>query len=99
MCVLFVCGGIGSILLKCVAAHAVITRRLGTPVHSGRRAVIGYDDLLHKWKHIFSTHKADYRCTDVVKHRIPTRNTEPIRERCRTVPPTLYKEVQSLLRA
>ena len=56
------------------------------------------DQLLHKWHHVFSTHDEDYGHTDVVKHRIPTGNAEPIRERFRPVPPTLYKEIRSLLK-
>ncbi|XP_070819607.1 uncharacterized protein [Chaetodon trifascialis] len=56
------------------------------------------DQLLLKWQHVFSTHEEDYGCTDVMKHRIPTGNTEPIRERFRPVPPTLYKEIHSLLK-
>lgn len=44
-----------------------------------------------------STHEEDYGHTDVVQHRIPTVNVEPIRERFRPVPPTFYKEIHSLL--
>lgn len=32
-----------------------------------------------------------------IKHRIPTGSAEPIKDRYRPVPPTLYKEIRSLL--
>lgn len=56
------------------------------------------DQLLHKWQHVFSTHEEDYGHTDAVKHCIPTGNAEPVWERFRPVPPTLYKEIRCLLK-
>lgn len=53
--------------------------------------------LLVRWSHVFSFHDEDYGCTDVVTHAIPTGEAAPIRERYRPVPPTLYKEVRTLL--
>lgn len=54
--------------------------------------------LLIRWQHVFSTHDEDYGCTDAVKHRIPTGDAAPSRERYRPVPPTLYQEVRTLLK-
>lgn len=56
------------------------------------------DQLLLKWQHVFASHEEDYGHTDAVRHRIPTGNAKPIRERFRPVPPTLYKEIRSLLK-
>lgn len=53
--------------------------------------------FLSRWSHVFSSHDDDYGCTDVVTHAIPTGDAAPIRERYRPVPPTLYKEVRTLL--
>lgn len=53
--------------------------------------------LLSKWQHVFAQHSEDYGRTAAVKHQIPTGNAAPIRERYRPVPPTLYKEIRSLL--
>ena len=53
--------------------------------------------FLAKWEHLFSAHDEDYGCTDVVTHTIPTGEATPIRERYRPVPPTLYKELRTLL--
>ena len=54
--------------------------------------------LLTKWQHVFSAHDEDYGCTDVVTHQIPTGTAAPIRERYRTIPPSLYQEVRGLLK-
>lgn len=53
--------------------------------------------FLSRWSHVFSSHEEDYGCTDIVTHAIPTGHTTPIRERYRPVPPTLYKEIKTLL--
>lgn len=53
--------------------------------------------FLTRWQHIFSTHEEDYGCTSIVQHQIPTGDAAPIRERYRPVPPTLYKEIRTLL--
>lgn len=53
--------------------------------------------FLMRWQHVFSSHEEDYGCTDVVTHHIPTGEAPPIRERYRPVPPTLYKEIKTLL--
>ena len=55
------------------------------------------DQLVQKWDHVFSKHEEDYGRTSVVKHRIPTGTAEPIKERYRPIPPTLYKEIRGLL--
>lgn len=54
-------------------------------------------ELLRKWQHVFSAHDEDYGCTNIVKHRIPTGEAGPSRERYRPIPPTLYTEVRTLL--
>ena len=55
------------------------------------------DQLTQKWRHVFSRHEEDYGRTDIIKHQIPTGTAEPVKERYRPVPPTLYKEIHSLL--
>ncbi|MGH0124627.1 UNVERIFIED_CONTAM: hypothetical protein FKN15_076715 [Acipenser sinensis] len=55
------------------------------------------DALLKKWQQVFSVHEEDYGWTGIVQHQIPTGNAAPIRERYRPVPPTLYKEIRTLL--
>uniref|UniRef100_A0AAV2MFS4 Uncharacterized protein n=1 Tax=Knipowitschia caucasica TaxID=637954 RepID=A0AAV2MFS4_KNICA len=39
------------------------------------------NELLRRWSHVFSTHEEDYGRTGAVKHRIPTGDSNPIRER------------------
>ncbi|KAK7925039.1 hypothetical protein WMY93_007349 [Mugilogobius chulae] len=56
------------------------------------------NQLLHRWRNVFSMHEEDYGRTGAVKHQIPTGDANPIRERFRPVPPTLYKEIRSLLK-
>ncbi|XP_032367401.1 uncharacterized protein LOC116686492 [Etheostoma spectabile] len=53
--------------------------------------------LLHKWSKTFACHDEDFGCTSVVKHQIPTGSAPPSRERYRTVPPSLYTELRTLL--
>lgn len=53
--------------------------------------------FLTRWQHVFSAHDEDYGCTDLVTHQIPTGEAAPVRERYRPVPPTLYKEIRTLL--
>lgn len=60
--------------------------------------VLQLQELLKKWKHVFSTHEEDYGCTGAIKHQIPTGEAAPSRERYRPVPPTLYTEVRALLK-
>lgn len=50
-----------------------------------------------QWASIFAKHESDYGRTDAVQHQIPTGLAPPIRERYRPVPPTLYREMKSLL--
>lgn len=54
--------------------------------------------LLQRWTKVFSSHDEDFGCTDVVKHQIPTGSAAPSRERYRPVPPSLYAELQTLLK-
>ena len=56
-----------------------------------------FQQFLAKWQHVFSAHDEDYGRTDIAKHHIPTGDAAPIRERFRPLPPTLYKEMRSLL--
>lgn len=55
------------------------------------------EHFLCKWQHVFAAHEEDYGCTSVVKHQIPTADAAPVRERCRPVAPSLYKEICGLL--
>ncbi|XP_023816073.1 uncharacterized protein LOC111948248 [Oryzias latipes] len=54
--------------------------------------------LLHKWRRVFSRHDEDFGRTGAVKHQIPTGSAPPSRERYRPVPPSLYQELQALLK-
>ena len=55
------------------------------------------EELLLKWKHIFSTGDTDLGRTNQVKHHIVLTNSEPFRERYRRIPPHLYQEVKEHL--
>lgn len=55
------------------------------------------DHIVQKCDHVFSKHEEDYGRTGTVKHRIPTGNAEPTKERYRPIPLTLYKEIHGLL--
>uniref|UniRef100_A0AAV2KQZ1 Uncharacterized protein n=1 Tax=Knipowitschia caucasica TaxID=637954 RepID=A0AAV2KQZ1_KNICA len=55
-------------------------------------------ELLNKWRRVFSCHDEDFGRTSAVQHRIPTGPAPPSRERYRPVPPSLYTELQVLLK-
>ena len=55
------------------------------------------EELLLKWKHIFSTGDTDLGRTNQVKYHIILTNSEPFRERYRRIPPHLYQEVKEHL--
>lgn len=54
-------------------------------------------DVLRKWEKVFATHDEDFGRTGTVKHKIPTGDSNPVRERFRPLPPMMYKEVRALL--
>lgn len=54
--------------------------------------------LLYKWRNAFSQHEEDFGHTGIVKHQIHTGAAPPSRERYRPVPPSLYSELQALLK-
>lgn len=53
-------------------------------------------ELLKRWEKVFATHEEDLGRTSTVKHKIPTGDANPIRERFRPLPP-MMKEVRALL--
>uniref|UniRef100_A0A8C7XN19 ribonuclease H n=1 Tax=Oryzias sinensis TaxID=183150 RepID=A0A8C7XN19_9TELE len=53
--------------------------------------------LLQKWEKVFAQHEEDFGRTNTVLHRIHTGDSLPVRERFRALPPSLYKEMTSLL--
>ena len=53
--------------------------------------------MMGKWKKVFAAHEEDFGQADVVQHRIPTGDAAPIRERHRPLPPSMYKEMKTLL--
>ena len=53
--------------------------------------------MLSKWKKVFAVHDEDFGQTDVVQHQIHTGDAPPIRERHRPLPPSMYKEMKTLL--
>lgn len=54
--------------------------------------------LLQRWTRVFSSHDEDFSCTGAVKHQIPTGSEPPSRKGYRPVPPSLYAELQTLLK-
>lgn len=55
------------------------------------------DQLLAKWKCVFSQDEEDFGRTSAVLHQIPTGDAPPSRERYRPIPPKLYQELRSML--
>lgn len=55
------------------------------------RAVLG------RWRKVFAAHDEDFGRTGIVQHRIPTGDAAPIRERHRPLPPSMYREMKTLL--
>lgn len=53
--------------------------------------------LLQKWEAVFARNDKDFGRTDIVQHRIPTGDSDPIRERFRPLPPMMYQEMRTLL--
>ena len=54
-------------------------------------------DLLASHQAAFSIDDSDFGETDLVTHSIPTKNTRPIKQRFRRIPPNLYQEVRDHL--
>lgn len=55
------------------------------------------EDLLYKWKDIFSQHDLDLGCTDLVKHTIKLTTDVPFKERARRIPPSMMEQVRAHL--
>jgi transposase InsO family protein len=55
------------------------------------------EDLLEKWKNVFSLHDLDLGCTDQVKHKIKLTSDIPFRDRHRHIPPSQIQEVRNHL--
>lgn len=55
------------------------------------------EQLLSKWRCMFSQDDEDFGHTNAVSHQIPTGDASPSREQYRPVPPNLYQELRSLL--
>ncbi|KAF7702581.1 hypothetical protein HF521_001864, partial [Silurus meridionalis] len=55
------------------------------------------DTLLKKWSGVFAKNEDDLGFTETVQHRIHTGNAPPVRERFRSLPPMMYKEMKVLL--
>ncbi|XP_074532106.1 uncharacterized protein LOC141795198 [Halichoeres trimaculatus] len=53
--------------------------------------------LLLKWSGVFARHDEDFGRTDLVQHQIHTGDAAPVRERYRPLPPSMYKEMKTLL--
>ena len=54
--------------------------------------------LLLKWKHVFSAHDLDFGQTHLVEHEIKLHDNMPFKERHRRIPPHLYEEVRQHLK-
>ncbi|XP_041915813.1 uncharacterized protein LOC121680475 [Alosa sapidissima] len=76
------------------AVHSLVQQGVElTPQQRGQ-----VERTLQQWQDVFSLSEDDHGHTSVVCHSIPTGDAAPIRERYRPVPPTLYKEMQALLK-
>ncbi len=53
--------------------------------------------LLLKWKHVFAESDLDLGWTKTVQHEINLIDTQPVKERCRRIPPNMYQEVRQHL--
>lgn len=53
--------------------------------------------LLLRWEKVFAQHDEDFGQTDLVQHHIHTGDAAPVRERYRPLPPSMYKEMKTLL--
>ena len=56
------------------------------------------DQLLSRWKHIFSTGITDIGRTNLVEHEIKLHDNIPFREPYRRIPPGMYEEVRQHLK-
>ena len=50
--------------------------------------------VLGKWKHVFSTGPNDIGCTDTLKHKIILEDPKPFKQPYRKIPPGMYEEVR-----
>ena len=56
------------------------------------------DDLLMKWKEVFSLHNMDLGLTDKVEHRIRLSDDVPFKEKLRPIPPSMFHTVRAHLK-
>ena len=56
------------------------------------------DEMLYKWKHIFSTGITDIGRTNLVEHEIKLHDNIPFREPYRRIPPGMFEEVRQNLK-
>ena len=70
--------------------------KIGTSLSESEEAQV--NQLLCKWKDIFSCPGQKIGCANYVKHRIPLSDPTPIKEPHRRIPPHLYEEVRSHLK-
>ena len=54
-------------------------------------------NLLKKWKHVFSSHPTDLGHTGILKHKIKLTDETPFKERHRRIPPGMYEELRKHL--
>ena len=55
-------------------------------------------DLLCKWKSVFSLHDLDLGLTDKAEHRIRLKDDIPFKEKPRPIPPSMYEDVRKHLK-
>ena len=70
--------------------------KIGTSLSESEEAQV--NQLLCKWKDIFSCPGQKIGCANYVKHHIPLSDPTPIKEPHRRIPPHLYEEVRSHLK-
>ena len=56
------------------------------------------EDLLMKWRGVFSLHDMDLGLTDKVEHRIRLSDDVPFKEKPRPIPPSMFNEVRAHLK-
>ena len=66
-------------------------------LHLTESQVAEVQDILRKWKEVFSMNDLDLGRTDKVKHRIKLTDDEPFKERPRRIPPAMIDEVRKHL--
>ena len=69
----------------------------GLSEHLSAEEISRFNDLLLKWKQVFSVGEWDLGRTNLISHRINMTDENPIKQRHRRIPPAMYDEVRQHL--